>query len=488
MLEALVGLKPPAISSSRRASALVLLVFLAGTLIRVLFLVEYRPAFLGDPDAGSYLGAAHGALFGNVYDPAGYPLFIRLVHWLDPHLTVLVTLQHLLGLATAALWSRTVHRLTGSRIAALLPALILLFDGYGLWVEHTPITETLFGFMVTVVLTSAIRFPASGWGRLLTTGALAGLLGAVRPVGLVLIPVLAVWLVAVGRGRRLRLLRAGVVVVVALTALGGYLLVQRSQTGFTGLTRDSGRVLYARAATFAQCSKFTPPPGTRGLCQSTPPSRRGSFNQYLTGYPDHASTLTSVDRAISPAWRVFGAPPAGNAALEAFALQAILHQPGSYLSEVIGDFHYYWSDDHRAFIEGDQRVDPDVEKAAGALDPASRGVSVGNLAFLRWYAENVELTGVAMIVLLLAPLLGILLSRGSVRGAAILLAVAGWLLPLAADAAASVDPRFVLPAYGPLAASTALGLAGARWPQRPLRSGQRHRAPATARSWSASDT
>ncbi len=132
-------------------------VFAAGVLLRLLFVIDYRPAFLGDPDVGSYVNAAHLGLFTNVYDPAGYPLFIRLVDFLYPHLLLLIVVQHLLGIATAALFYLAVRRVTGSRWLGLAPAALVLFDGYGVWVEHTPITETLFSFLVAAALYLALR-------------------------------------------------------------------------------------------------------------------------------------------------------------------------------------------------------------------------------------------------------------------------------------------------------------------------------------------
>ncbi len=441
----------------------VLVVFGAGIALRVAFLALYRPAFLGITDAGSYITAAHRGLFDNVYDPAGYPLFIRTVHAVYAHLSLLILIQHALGVGSAALLYLAVRRLTGSRVAALVPAGIVLLDGYGLWVEHTPISETLFGFLIIAALVLALYAARRGHWLLLADGVLIGLAGVVRPVGLILIPIIAVWLVA-GRagGARARCLAAGAVVLPAVVLVAGYVAIQRADTGFTGLTRDSGRVLYARAAMFADCSKFTPPAGTAALCERTPSSRRGSFNQYLTGFPDHAAGVSAAGRSISPAWRVFGPPPGGDGKLAAFGLAAIVHQPLDYLAHVADDFHYYWADHHRAFFAAAARVDPGVRAAVSAYYPADTGVHAAGVGFLSWYGRWIEITGVLTIALLLASLTGPFARDPGVRSAAVLLASVGWLLPLLSDATASVDPRFILPAYGPLAASAALGLSGRR--------------------------
>jgi hypothetical protein len=264
------------------------------------------------------------------------------------------------------------------------------------------------------------------------------------------------------------LLALGALVAPACVVVGTYLAVQSADTGFTGLTYDSGRVLYARVAKFADCSKFTPPAGARALCENTPPARRGSFNQYLTGFPDHASEVTLAGRSISPAWRVFGAPPKGNAQLRGFAWAAITHQPLDYLDAVASDFHYYWADDHRVFIAAAAHVDPTVDRVVASYYHTRGGVTNLGLGFVRWYGRWIEVTGILMIALLLMPLIGFFADDPRARRVAVLFAACGWLLPLVSDAVASVDPRFILPAYGPLSAASVMGWKGlrARWAAR----------------------
>jgi hypothetical protein len=452
--------------------AALLLVFGSGIALRLVFMALYRPAFLGIPDSGSYLFAARHELFSNVYDPAGYPLFIRLLHAIYPHLSFLILVQHGLGVLTAGLFYLTVRRLTGSELLGLIPAAVILFDGYGLWVEHTPLSETLFVFLVASVAHLSLLGAERDARLAVAIGALVGLAVLVRPVGLVLGAIVVAWMLLAGRGAlRARALSAAAVILPVCAIVAGYVLVQRAEIGYSGLTQDSGRVVYARAAMFADCSRFTPPAGTRALCQTTPPSRRGSFNQYLTGYPDHAhGTVTEADRSISPAWRVFGPPPNGNAKLEAFGIEAIIHQPLAYLSAVASDFHWFWADDHRAFIDAAAKPSPGIEAIVGGYDAAGPGVHDGGLGFLRWYGESVEVSGALMIALLLVPLLGLAAGDAALRRGALLLAGVGWLLPLASVAIASVDPRFILPAYGPLAAAGALGLRRDGWPRRALAS------------------
>jgi hypothetical protein len=444
---------------SSRGAVVVATVFAAGIGLRIAFLVIYRPAFLGIPDTGSYIYAAHRGLFNNVYDPAGYPLLIRILHAIYPHLSLLIVVQHGLGVGTAALMYLAVRRVTGSTLLGLVPAALVLFDGYVLWVEHTPITETLFAFLVATVLYVAIRASEGRVRPLVLDGVLIGIAGTVRPIGFTLIVVVAPWILwALPLRARSRALALLAVVAPMVVVGGGYVLVQRAVSGYTGVTKDSGRILYAQAARFADCSKFTPPAGTAALCETTPSDKRGSFNQYLTGFPDHATRVTPAGRSVSPAWRVFGPPPAGNSKLEAFGIAAILHQPLDYIGQVVGDFHYYWSDHHGAFIDAASQVNPGIDRIVTSYYSTGAGVSSDGLGFLRWYGKTIEVNGVLMIVLLLTPLTALLVADRRVRRAVVLFAATGWLLPLASDAVASVDPRFMLPAYGPLAAAAAIGL------------------------------
>jgi hypothetical protein len=445
----------------RRQVAVVAAVFAAGVALRLGFMIAYRPAFLGDADAGSYIYAAQHGLFSNVYDPAGYALFIRAIHTVYPHLSLLIAVQHGLGIASAAMLYLSVRGVTGSSLLGLVPAAPVLFDGYGLWVEHTPISETLFTFLVVAALYVALRAVEGRRWLLIADGVLIASAATVRPVGLILIPVIGFYLFWSRSGTpRLRVLDSLILIAPVCLLLGGYIAAQHAETGFTGLTRDSGRILYARVAGFADCSKFNPPAGTRPLCERTPPGKRGSFNQYLTGFPDNSSQVSEAGRSISPAWRVFGPPPAGNAQLQSFGIAAIVHQPLDYLSAVADDFHYYWADHHRAFITTAARVDPNVENTVTSYYATGAGVNSGGLAFLRWYGMSIEVTGLLMIVLLLSPLMALLASERRARAAALLFACTGWLLPLISDAVASVDPRFILPAYGPLAAAATIGLTG----------------------------
>ena len=86
------------------------------------------------------------------------------------------------------------------------------------------------------------------------------------------------------------------------------------------IVEGSGWVLYARAAEFADCRRFTPPGGTAVLCDRTPQSRRRGPGYYLyLGGPGRAA---------------FGGPVSHDGTVRRFALAAIVHQPLDYLANL----------------------------------------------------------------------------------------------------------------------------------------------------------
>ena len=66
----------------------------------------------------------------------------------------------------------------------------------------------------------------------------------------------------------------------AVILLGFAAASARFGPGF-GIAPSPGWYLYGRAAQFANCRSFTPPPGTARLCQNTAPSQRPSGYSYM---------------------------------------------------------------------------------------------------------------------------------------------------------------------------------------------------------------
>jgi len=117
----------------------------------------------------------------------------------------------------------------------------------------------------------------------------------------------------------------------------------------SGLTTNSNWNLYGRVATWADCTKFTPPPGTQQLCEATPPAQRAgrSGQFYVYNQQSPAVQLLGPGYQISP-------DPYAMSRLWEFSLSAIWGQPLNYLNAV-------WND-------AIGLVDPS-HVAAGGLDP-----------------------------------------------------------------------------------------------------------------------
>ncbi len=452
-----------------RGAALVAGVFAGGAVVRVLFMVAYRPALLGIPDSGAYVEAAHRNLFLDPVHPAGYALFLRVLHVIDAHLAAAIAVQHLLGLLTAVVLFTAVRHATTNSVAGLIPAGAVMFNGLQLSVEHSPLSDPLFVLLVALVLLVAIRASDGRPWTLVALGVLVGASVMVRSVALVLIPLISIWLLLVARGGRVeRGARAIVPLLIALALVGAYVVVQGSRTGVEGLTQADGRFTYAVAAQFADCSKFSPPPGTRALCQTSPPARRGSMNQYLEGYPDRGPGVPPGGRGVlSPAWRVYGPIPNGNDELGAFGREAILHQPLDYLAVVARNFSYFWRGSPRPFISAALAPNPGVETSVTSYYATGSRVSKVGFRAFRGYVRAIELGGASILLLLFLSLTAVAVRDAKARAIALLCAAAGWLLLLGA-AAVHTDPRYALPALGPLAAAASIAVSDrgpgcARW-------------------------
>lgn len=132
-------------------------ILVAGAVLRLLFVLAWQPAFMGWPDAASYIDVSQGDLFSNELRPAGYPLFLRLLQGLAPSLTLVVVAQHLLGLATAALLYLALARTGIPRAWGLLPAAVVALGGDGIFLEHAAVSESLFMFLVAAALYAGVR-------------------------------------------------------------------------------------------------------------------------------------------------------------------------------------------------------------------------------------------------------------------------------------------------------------------------------------------
>lgn len=454
----------------RRVPVALWVLLAAGLVLRVLFMVAYRPALLGYPDTSVYLTGATADLFWDPLRVAGYPAFLRVVRVVSSDLSFATLVQHGLGLATAVLLYLSARRTGGPRWAALVPSAVVLLGGDQLFFEHALLSEALFGLLVAGALYCALRVEDAWWWAG-AAGALIGLATTVRLAGLVLAPLLALWLVA----RRPRLVPAAAAVGATLLIVLGYLVTAHAETGVWSLARNGAYNFYGRVAPFADCSEFTPPEGTRALCQRSRPFDRPSTQWYTFA-------------GGSPAVRHFGEPQVGRptrAAVRhvgAFARAAALNQPLDLIEIAARDFWRYvvpgsfkpYSPspsvgDYRGKLVERQWIARALQVAGREYSTKGTLVRRGLFDRLGDYERVTRIEGPAMGLLLLLALAAPLVCRGPRRRGALLMAGTALALLVVPVLTHEYDGRFGVPAYGPLAAAAALGAAAAAarwWPGR----------------------
>jgi Dolichyl-phosphate-mannose-protein mannosyltransferase len=445
----------------RIAFAGISLLLAAGIVLRVWFMLGYRPAFLGFPDSHEYVSAATLNIFRDAQHPAGYPLFLRLVHHLSDRLSFTILVQHVLGLASGFLLYRSVCLTGAPRWLGLVPAAVVLFAGTGLFLEQSLLADSLFAFLQALGVYAAMRSlnaPSSRWPLL--AGLAIGLSFWVRTVALssaVLVPLL---LLLDGDRRRRRLSAAsaaGAVIAMVLV----YVLAQAAFTGYWGYERQSSWDLYARVATFVDCSHFTPPRGTRFLCPSQPVGQRLPQNYY-----QYAPSAPAVVRFGGPS----RAPAGANSLLQKFDIAAIEHEPIAYAKAVVRGLGFYvFPREGEGYTPSS--LDSELLNPAGerAIEPAitafyahSSGYRshAGAVGALTAYERDTRIEGPLLILLLACAIVGTPLLSGRVRSGAALFTLTALLSIALAVATNSYDARYAYPTFGPLAAGAALGAWG----------------------------
>lgn len=472
-------------------------VLFAGALLRLLLVLGWQPGLMGWPDAASYIDVSQSELFGNELRPAGYPIFLRALHELAPSLTLVVVLQHLLGLATAVLLYLAVARAGAPPALGLIPAAVVALGGDGIFLEHAPISESLFMFLVAAALYAALTAHVKkslGWAA--GCGLILALAACVRVVALPLLAVFAIWFTfALPLPLRRRLMLTGAAALGVLAVLVPYYVAEHSSVGETGLSRNGIWNVYGRVAPFADCSKFTPPRGTETLCETTPRPARPLTYQYTFNW------------YYSPAVRAFDNPhvaePGQTRQVAAFAWAVILGQPLDYAEEVgAGMLRYVAPESFKGYGGGPSYHDlvhSEIlfnrtflrEGRAVAskhyADARRYDVERGLIDVLRTWESGTRVQGPVFALLALLSLAGPFLTRGPGRAAAVLLSLAAWALLFTPVATVEFSARTAVPGLGALGAAAAVGAWGvaerarvSRWtrpPRRALARPEPHPAP-----------
>jgi hypothetical protein len=408
-------------------------------------------------------------LFGDNAMPAGYPAFLAVIRHIDSWLPLTIFTQHLLGLVGAVLLYAAVRSVGTPRWAALLPVAVVALNGDEIFVEHGILTEALWMPLLALAMYLLVRSIRDERPRpwLVAGGVALACTALVRSVSDVLPAVAAIWaaIALPGLGSQ-RLKNASAVLLPAIAVLGIYFVVSKPIAGgYSGLTENSGFSFYARVAQFADCNKFTPPPGTRSLCVSTPPSERpGPF--YWAWDP------RSPLRTKFHFNNIFDSKKQEQ--LGRFARQAIINQPVEYALTVARDFSLY-------FIPGVGTPRPysgqfEKEMSFGAADAAMNaaladkykeayaGVGSGVPAraakdVFGGYQSLFRIDGRLLLLLIVLGFFGCFFGPAARRSGAALFLACGLALLVLPPLVSSFDVRYALPSINLFAAAAALGVA-----------------------------
>jgi hypothetical protein len=308
-------------------------VLVAGAIVRLAAMVLAPGAVFNyfGGDSSRYLrleSTGYTSLFDDPGMTAGYPAFLDALQAISSQLAFTIAVQHLLGLATAALLYATLRRAGAPLGLALVPAAVVALGGDFVYLEHALLTEPLWTALLAGSLYCAVRALGEGgaWRWLAASGALLGLSATVRSPALLLPVVLVPWvLLAFGPGPRRRLVAAAALLAPFVVLVGAYAGAARIADGYAGFSDLSGFNQYGRVAQFADCRRFTPPAGTERLCETTPAAERPGpfFYQWSPESPMRRAGLLNT--------------PEDADVLGRFARAALLAQPLDFARVVAKD-------------------------------------------------------------------------------------------------------------------------------------------------------
>jgi hypothetical protein len=300
----------------------------ASLLPRILAALAFRPALL-TADSFLYMQEAAGRTLGQIR-PAGYAWFLSLLQHAPHPLPAVTTIQHLMGIAVAAIGYGLLRYWGLPAWGAALAAAPTLFDTRQIALESYILPDTLYclAIMVVVVLLLTKRTP--GLWRCALAGLLLAYVAVLRGNGFPVALAVAAYLLI----RRVgwRAITAGAV-AFAVPVLG-YVLAFHAAYGQFNLTSSDGIFLWSRTTSFANCAIIKPPADLRPLCpnrSARPPVKAPAWSiSALVGSKTPADYLWASD-----AWWRHDAHPGINGYNDKlgrqFAVDAIKAQPLDYL-------------------------------------------------------------------------------------------------------------------------------------------------------------
>lgn len=450
----------------RHAGLLVLLT--AGTVVRVLAMVAYRPALFFSDSWGYLFTAFTGHPVSLSYlRPNGYAVLIRLLTFPGRDLRELIVVQNLSGLALGTLVYAVLLRLGAGRVLALLAAALIVLDGYRITLEQYVMPDTLFTLSL-LLAALLLAWPGQQHeathhpNRLSTRRALiAGLLLAAsaieREAALFAVPAFLIYLVWGRAG-----LRATVAFVLAVAVpVLAYAALYQSRVGVFGLSESDGWTLYGRVAGFAQCAGAGIPQNERPLCQS--PRLRASHPDAGTWYIWDANS--PADRLFHGGHQNREVQERANRELRDFADRIIKHQPLQYLDATFSDVLRYFTPGATPFNDSISATslprtaadEASSERVRRRVLPHMHPSVQAPSGFVRSYRGIIHVPRPVLAFLALVALIGLAV-RSTWRREILLFAGSGLLLIIGTSATAGFGLRYLLPAVPLLALGGAVAL------------------------------
>jgi hypothetical protein len=296
----------------------------AGAVVRLFAVLGYPGALWFAGDSYVYLGASLRPV-PDLSKTTGYSLFLRLL--LPFHsLTLVVVLQHLMGLADGVMIYALLRHNRVSKKWATIASLPMLLDGYVIEDEHLIMTEALFTFLAVVALLLVLWRPKVSWWRALAAGLLLGYAAVVHDEGAIVVAVFPLFLL-IRDWKSLRGWLAAILVGVGcLIPVGGYMSWFHEHTGHYDLTMTEGFYLWGRVSSFANCAVIKPTGEQAVVCPTQPIVDRTPPGNYIWHAQYVHKDMNSIGGPVSYA---------GNKLLTDFSLHAIEAQPFDYAKTVV---------------------------------------------------------------------------------------------------------------------------------------------------------
>lgn len=299
-----------------------------GALLRLLTVLGYPGALWFAGDSYVYLGAALRPQ-PNLSKTTGYSLFLRMLLPLHS-LTLVVVLQHLMGLADAVMIYVLLRRANVPKKWATIATLPVLLDGYFIESEHLLMTEAVFTFCLMLGLAITLWRPKTSWWKALIVGLLVGYAAIVRSDGAVVLPIFPVFLLL--RGKSWKTLGGWVSALVMCVGIavpvGGYMNWFHSRYGSYGMTEATGFYVWGRVSSFADCARIHPVGDEVKVCPMESYKHRSAPGNFIWHAPEVHDNLNSIGGPVSPA---------GNKILTSFDIHALEAQPLDYVKFVVKD-------------------------------------------------------------------------------------------------------------------------------------------------------